>query len=108
MDTPTRRTLYRYYRIKEFPYLAGAFTAAGILFAIKPEILPFPMPGFFRGLFQAIFATSAFVNGITFILAIAARITYRLRPYCPACGLDAVECKINRNSLSAHQPEHSQ
>lgn len=32
----------------------------------------------------------------------AARFLYRLNPYCPVCGLDAVDCKINRQSLSDH------
>ena len=30
------------------------------------------------------------------------RLLYRLNPYCPVCGLDAVDCKMNRRSLSEH------
>lgn len=30
------------------------------------------------------------------------RLIYRLNPYCPVCGLDAVDCKMNRRSLSEH------
>ena len=40
----------------------------------------------------------------SFLLAYnaAARPLYRLNPFCPVCGLDAVDCKINRQSLSDH------
>ena len=104
MDTPTRRTLYRFYRFKEYPYIAGAFTITGILLTLYPDPLAF---GNDRAetILSILFEATTFFNAILFLTAIYVRIIYRRNPYCAACGLDEVDCKINRNSISQHRPE---
>ena len=47
-------------------------------------------------------AIPATVSATFLIATIIVQIQYRLHPYCPVCGLDAVDCKINRKSGSGH------
>ena len=107
MDTPTRRTLYRFYRFKEYPYISGAFTITGILLTLYPDPLTFGNDRL-ATILSILFGTATFINALLFLTAIYVRIIYRRNPYCPACGLDEVDCKMNRNSISRHEPEPRQ
>lgn len=104
MDTPTRRTLHRYYRMKHFPHISAAFAAGGVLLTIFPDALTFGMD-ILKLPLRVILGTTAFMNASLALTAIYLRIIYRRNPYCAACGLDEVDCKINRNSISRHEPE---
>lgn len=107
MDTPTRRTLHRYYRMKHFPRISAAFAAGGVLLTIFPDPLTFGTD-FLKLPLRVILGTTAFMNAGLAITAAYVRIIYRLNPYCATCGLDEVDCKMNRNSISQHQPEPRQ
>ena len=104
MDTPTRRLLYRMYRSKNLPQVAAFLTAAGILLAIQADQLTFGnKPAYIVLRLLTAIATLPFA--IAFITTTYTRVKYRLNPICKVCGIDEVDCKINRDSLSAHEPE---
>ena len=103
MDTPTRRTLYRLYRHKHFPHITAFFSAIGIFYAVEPGPLDLNNH-YLRLILRVTFAVITTLNTSYLIAIIWTRILYRRNPYCAACGLDEVDCKMNRNSISRHEP----
>ena len=46
----------------------------------------------------------AVLCGATTLAMAGARIAYRTNPYCGTCGIDTVDCKMNRRTLKEHTP----
>ena len=87
--------LYRTNSILYSHALGAALTAvAGYTLAIA--IPPF------HGILIVLTIIATATSCIALAATLYARAIYRLHPFCPTCGIDAVDCKINRKSLSRH------
>ena len=90
-DPETIRLIYRSTAVQAVNAGAAALNLA-LIAALQFNITPLTIIAFILAALSSFFLAS---NA-------AARLTYRLNPFCPVCGLDAVDCKINRQSLSDH------
>ena len=92
-DPETIRLIYRSTAVQAVN--AGAAAAAlniALIAALQFNVTPLTITAFILAALSSFFLAS---NA-------AVRLFYRLNPFCPVCGLDAVDCKINRQSLSDH------
>ena len=90
------------YRNRHVPWILLTCIIAGIVLSIKLEDLM--TPGYsMAGPLRAMVTLGLAGNSIILIAVIYARIAYRRRPHCPACGIDAVDCKIQRNTILPHR-----
>lgn len=90
-DLETIRLIYRSTAVQAVNAGAAALNLA-LIAALQFNIPPLTIIAFILAALSSFFLAS---NA-------AARLIYRLNPFCPVCGLDAVDCKINRQSLSDH------
>ena len=101
METPERRLIHRIYRNGYVPWIALSMFIIGIpIWSLtgSPEVQADPVTRLLGSLAKA----GCVTNGLLFIAIMAARLRYRLNPHCPVCGQDAINCKLNRNSLFGH------
>ena len=90
-DPDAIRLIYRSSAVQAVNAGAAALNIA-LIAALEFNITPLTITAFILAAVSSFFLVS---NA-------AARLLYRLNPFCPVCGLDAVDCKINRQSLSDH------
>ena len=90
-DPETIRLIYRSTAVQAVNAGAAARNLA-LIAALQSKITPLTITAFILAALSSFFLAS---NA-------AVRLFYRLNPFCPVCGLDAVDCKINRQSLSDH------
>ena len=90
-DPDAIRLIYRSSAVQAVNAAAAALNIA-LIAALDFKITPLTIIAFILAALSSFFLAS---NA-------AARLLYRLNPFCQVCGLDAVDCKINRQSLSDH------
>ena len=90
-DPDAIRLIYRSSAVQAVNAGAAALNIA-LIAALEFNITPLTITAFILAAVSSFFLVS---NA-------AARLLYRLNPFCPVCGLDAVDCKINRQSLYDH------
>ena len=90
------------YRSRHTPRILAACIAAGVVLMLNMERLLAP-DNPTNGLIQGMVIFGLAANSALLVALIGVRIGYRRQPNCPVCGLDAVDCKIQRNSLLPHR-----
>ena len=96
MKNSRQKAIERLYRKPGDTYVLIAAIIIGLIFnrhrdnGLLPEFLTtLAMP-------------AIIILSIGLAAGITARMAYRIDPFCPVCGLDAVDCKIRRSSLLNH------
>lgn len=95
MNDHWQKTIARIYRNKSDTYLLIAGIIGGLI-ADDRNLFPDPLTRFIMPI--------VIIYSICLATTITARFQYHRHPFCPVCGLDAVDCKVKRRSLFDHRP----
>lgn len=105
MKTRKEHTVSKIYRNRYVPHLLALLVISGFILFIwglpvlddQTDINPLAVK-----VVTIMFHIAFPMNIVMFIGIVLVRAAYRRNPICPTCGIDAVDCKINRNTILPH------